>query len=170
MEVAYASFCGFGNIIISGPKLHHDQGHGDGLVQYARAIQELLNIGIYMSLSILSPFAYDRGTDTDEIMGSLAPFARKEYTNGQDVELVMKKSNECESWDAWHMIRTVCKYNQRLSVGKRAMKFKFNQTDLNVQSYLYLLSSLIYMTEEVLRYYSPASLLIRRFFPKVKWR
>lgn len=121
MEVAYAAFCGFGNIVISGPKLHHNAVHSDGLVQYARAIQEVLNIGIYMSVSILLPFADIPGSETDEVMGSLAPSARKEDVKEREGKPVMK-SRVFESWDAWHMIRTMCKYSQRLHVGKRAIR------------------------------------------------
>src|ERR1700709_1594485 len=41
IEIAYASFCGVGNVIIPGPRTYSSGAtSNDGLIQYARAIQE----------------------------------------------------------------------------------------------------------------------------------
>ena len=117
MEVAYASFCGFGNIIIPGPQISRDAGHADTLTQYARAIHEVLSVGIYVSISILLPFVAHPDMDVEGDIGSLASFAREDYVNesqGQDA----RKGDLFGAWEAWHVIRTVCSYSQRLYVGK----------------------------------------------------
>jgi protein arginine N-methyltransferase 5 len=49
--------------------------------------------------------------------GDQLAFARNQTTAGKpkadnDIDLF-------ETWDAWNLIRNVCKYNSRLSVGKK---------------------------------------------------
>jgi protein arginine N-methyltransferase 5 len=115
IEIAYASFCGVGNIIIPGPRTYGgDSTDSYGLTQYARAIQEALTIGSYIQMAIHLPmYGQDESKDTT---GDLLPFARDYNSTGKakaskDVDLY-------ETWDAWNLIRSVCKYNSRLSVGK----------------------------------------------------
>jgi protein arginine N-methyltransferase 5 len=119
IEIAYASFCGVGNIIIPGPR-SYSSGiiDNDGLIQYARAIQEALTIGSYLQMAIHIPMYGNE--EAKEMTGDLRPFARN---HGSATNV--KSSNEIdlfETWDAWNLIRTVCKYNARLSVGKIPMK------------------------------------------------
>jgi protein arginine N-methyltransferase 5 len=113
IEIAYASFCGIGNIIIPGPRVYNSGStNGDGLIQYARAIQEALTIGTYIQVAIHIPM-YGNGENVG-MTGDLRPFARGEYTSGEgNVEVDL-----FETWDAWNLIRSVCKYSQRLTVGK----------------------------------------------------
>lgn len=120
IEVAYASFCGISNIIIPGPNLHPSgrSDENDGIAQYARAIQEALTIGSFMSFAIHMPM-YEVPKLLVEVEGSLASYMQEEY------ESTEKPSEEVEqdlfgSWDAWNLIRSVCKYNTRLSVGKKS--------------------------------------------------
>ena len=52
-----------------------------------------------------------------DMTGDLLPFARNYDSNEK-----AKSSKEVdlyENWDAWNLIRSVCKYNSRLSVGKK---------------------------------------------------
>lgn len=119
IEVAYASFCGVGNIIIPGPRAFaNGSGNSDGLIQYARAVQEALTIGSYLQIAIHIPMY---GSDeTQEMTGDLRALART-----QDAVEGSKETKEVdlyETWDAWNLIRNVCKYNPRLSVGKIPMK------------------------------------------------
>ena len=145
LEVAYAAFCGIGNIILPGPKLHHGKLHGEGVTKYAYAVQEVLKIAQYIQLSIMLPMMDDPGQDSDEVEGSLAEEARAKYlrlSEGHDYEdpmeytrkavkeldqdfdganLRRKKSARVDffgTWDAWNVIRTLCTYNARLFVGK----------------------------------------------------
>ncbi|PBP23263.1 protein arginine N-methyltransferase HSL7 [Diplocarpon rosae] len=114
IEIAYASFCGIGNIIIPGPRSYTSgPTDNDGLMQYARAIQEALNIGTYLQMAIHIPM-YGNG-EIEEIIGDIRPFARNLgscATPGQ----TSKKIDLFETWDAWNLIRDVCKYSSRLSV------------------------------------------------------
>ena len=117
MEIAYAAFCGVGNVIIQGPKLHHGSMHGEGVTQYAHAIQEALSIASYIQIQIMLPMVDNPSADGNDEMGSFAPFARDEYIE-TTVDEKLKKADVYGTWDAWNIIRTVCKYNTRLFVGK----------------------------------------------------
>ncbi|KAB2575313.1 Protein arginine N-methyltransferase 5 [Lasiodiplodia theobromae] len=114
-EVAYASFCGVGNIIVQGPKLHHGDIQAAGVSQFARSIQEALAVGPYINIVILQPMVDDPSVDQNDEMGHLAPFAREKYlkTSGSKQPAALDLFG---TWDAWNLIRTVCKYNSRLSV------------------------------------------------------
>lgn len=116
LEIAYAAFCGIGNIIIPGPKLHHGKLHGEGVTQYAYAIQEALAIGNYIQVQIWLPMI-DHSADGEDVEGSLTPFAREEYVGAQE-ESKPNRSDIFGTWDAWNIIRSVCKHNARLFVGK----------------------------------------------------
>lgn len=114
VEIAYASFCGVGNIIIPGPRSYTSgMSTNDGLIQYARAIQEALTIGSYINMAIHIPMC---GNDEKEITGDLRPFARN--FKASEASKANRELDSFETWDAWNLIRSVCKYNARLSVGK----------------------------------------------------
>ena len=145
LEVAYAAFCGIGNILLPCPKLHHGKLHGEGVTQYAYAVQEALKIAQYIQLSIILPMMDDPDQDSDEVEGSLANEARAKYMGLSDAHSqknslestreVLRDSDQNDdgasirrkrsarfdffgSWDAWNVIRTLCTYNARLFVGK----------------------------------------------------
>lgn len=116
MEIAYASFCGINNIVIMGPrKYNNSTAATDGIVRYARAIQEGLGVAGYMQIAISLPMYSEAEQQPVDPLGDLAPFIREEYQTfhaDADHELF-------GSWDAWNVIRSVCKYNTRLSVALR---------------------------------------------------
>ena len=145
MEVAYAAFCGIGNIILPSPNLHHEKLYGEGVAQYAYAVQEALKIAQYIQLSIMLPMMDDPEQDGDEVEGSLAKEVRAKYAglsvshnqknskkstretlmdidqNDDGASIRRKKSARFDffgTWDAWNVIRTLCTYNARLFVGK----------------------------------------------------
>jgi protein arginine N-methyltransferase 5 len=117
IEVAYASFCGVGNIVISGPRTHGTEAaDSDGLARYARAIQEALMIGSYIQIAIQIPmYGYE---EVKDMTGDLAPLARGYGASGKAKENENEETALFGTWDAWNLIRSVCKYNSRLSVGK----------------------------------------------------
>jgi protein arginine N-methyltransferase 5 len=123
IEIAYAAFCGVGNIIIPGPR-NYSSGTKDnnGLIQYARAIQEALAIGSYVQMAIQIPMYGNE--EVKEMTGDLQPFART-----SDATTPNPKGNKhidlFETWDAWNFVRSVCKYNSRLSVGKKPIQNSF---------------------------------------------
>lgn len=114
IEIAYASFCGVGNLIIPGPR-SYTSGSTDnnGLIQYARAVQEALNIGSYIQMAIHIPMYGNE--EIKEMTGDLRPFARDFEP---DAAKSSKEIDLFETWDAWNLIRSICKYSSRLSVGK----------------------------------------------------
>ncbi|QSS58592.1 arginine N-methyltransferase Skb1 [Histoplasma capsulatum] len=78
LEVAYAAFCGVSFVIIPGPRLHHGNVHGEGLMYYARAVQDILNIGLYIQVHIWFGMVDIPDLETSNV-GDLAPFARADY-------------------------------------------------------------------------------------------
>ncbi|KAI4255169.1 MAG: hypothetical protein L6R42_006874 [Xanthoria sp. 1 TBL-2021] len=112
LEISYAAFCGLGNVVLPGPKLQYGSSHGEGVVQYAYAIQELLALNNYTQILIHLPMMYHPDQDGDDVEGSLSPFTRQEYVE----EGGRSKHDFLGTWDAWHVIRTLCKYNARLFV------------------------------------------------------
>jgi type II protein arginine methyltransferase len=121
LEVAYAAFCGIGYLIIPGPRLHHGALYGDGVMYYARSIQEALEIGPYIQIHIWLRMMDHPELETHE-MGDLAPFAREEYMSSQGIS---SNADQFGIWDAWDVIRTICKYHVRLMIGKNRL-FSFN--------------------------------------------
>lgn len=140
LEIAYAAFCGVGNIILPRPRLHHGKLHREGITQYAYAIQEALAIGIYIQLSVSLPMMDNPEEEEDDDHKSLAARARGKYMGLSPdecehfsmvgLEQTDEKSSGTRSsrravkfdffgtWDAWNVIRTLCKYSNRLYVGK----------------------------------------------------
>jgi protein arginine N-methyltransferase 5 len=119
IEIAYASFCGVGNIIIPGPR-NYTSGSKDnnGIIQYARAIQEALTIGSYIQMAIHIPMYGQE--EVKDMTGDLLPFARDNQSS--EKSKASKDIDLFETWDAWNFIRSVCKYNSRLSVGKKPIQ------------------------------------------------
>ncbi|KAL4794462.1 PRMT5 arginine-N-methyltransferase-domain-containing protein [Aspergillus venezuelensis] len=113
LEVAYAAFCGIGYLLIPGPKLHHNTMHSDGVIYYARAIQDAISLGPYIQFHIWTNMVDNQDLELDA-MGDLAPLAREEFL--EDAELEIPKINLFGTWDAWDAIRRTCKYHSRLFV------------------------------------------------------
>ena len=115
IEIAYASFCGVGNVVIPGPRIYSSGStESDGLIQYARAIQEALTMTGYLQISVQIPmYGYE---EAPEIAGDLISFARNQQTTTVKAD---EEIDLFETWDSWNLIRSVCKYNSRLTVGKK---------------------------------------------------
>lgn len=92
-ELAYASFCGISNVVIAGPKRYAN------IAQYAQVIYSVLPISLYLQLHID------------------LPLAEEEILNTRDVGTNGPSYDPFSVWDLWNTIRTVCKYNTRLSLG-----------------------------------------------------
>ncbi|KAJ5098419.1 hypothetical protein N7532_005420 [Penicillium argentinense] len=128
LEVAYAAFCGIGYLLVPGPKLHHGGLHSEGVVYYARAIQEALNLGPYIQFHIWLRMTDNPDLEVDT-MGDLAPLAREEYL--QPDEGFTPKTDLFGTWDAWDLIRKTSKYHTRLLV---ALSMPKQLPSLTVQS------------------------------------
>ncbi|CEJ58539.1 Putative Protein methyltransferase RmtC [Penicillium brasilianum] len=113
LEVAYAAFCGIGYLLITSPKLHHGGMHSEGVVYYARAIQDALNLGPYIQFHIWLRMVDNPELEVDS-MGDLAPLARQEYLQLETDNL--PKIDPFGTWDAWDLIRKTCRYHTRLFV------------------------------------------------------
>ncbi|KAL8685158.1 MAG: hypothetical protein Q9218_007941, partial [Villophora microphyllina] len=112
LEVQYAAFCGLGNVVVPGPRLQYGSAHGEGITQYAFAIQEALALSNYVQILIHLPMMYHPDQDSEDVEGSLALHARPEFVE----EGGKSKHDFLGTWDAWHIIKSVCKYNSRLFV------------------------------------------------------
>lgn len=115
LELAYAAFCGVTYVLIPGPRLRGQGATESQVVQYARAILDALSQGPYMQLYIWLPMI-DHWDDQVDEMGDLSPFARPQFMDRDEVET--KRLDIFGSWEAWDMIRSICKYPSRLCVGK----------------------------------------------------
>ncbi|KAJ5782958.1 hypothetical protein N7457_004732 [Penicillium paradoxum] len=113
LEVAYAAFCGIGYLLIPGPKLHHGALHSEGVIYYARAIQDALNLGPYIQFHIWQPMVDNPELELDT-MGDLAPLARAEFLEPSEESSL--KIDPFGTWEAWDSIRKTCKYHTRLLV------------------------------------------------------
>lgn len=116
LELAYAAFCGITYLLIPGPCL---RGHGTsdtGIAQYARAIMDALSQAPYMQLYIWQPII-DHSAELVKEMGDLAPFARQQFLDEEDLEQ-QNRLDLFGTWEAWDIIRSICRYHSRLGVGK----------------------------------------------------
>ncbi|KAL2853677.1 PRMT5 arginine-N-methyltransferase-domain-containing protein [Aspergillus pseudodeflectus] len=113
LEVAYAAFCGIGYLLIPGPKLHHNGMHSEGVIYYARAIQDAIGLGPYIQFHVWLNMVDSQDLEVDE-MGDLAPLAREVFY--EDLENQSPKLDLFGTWDAWDAIRRSCKYHSRLFV------------------------------------------------------
>jgi protein arginine N-methyltransferase 5 len=113
LEIAYAAFCGVQNVVIQGPTLYASVGGSSMLTQYARAIKEALTIGPYVQFHIMLPMVPSKGKPAS-LQSNLSEFARLSSDEARS-----ESTDPWSSWEAWNVIRGVCNYSGRLSVGKK---------------------------------------------------
>jgi protein arginine N-methyltransferase 5 len=130
LEVAYATFCGVQNLIVTGPL------PGTNEMQYARALLEAIGSGPYLQLHVLLPMVGELEPENGD--GThLAELVREQYaslTIEDDEEELMTGEHEDDAervdvqasaadplgaWDTWNGVRTMCDYSSRLCVGKQ---------------------------------------------------
>ncbi|KAK4949575.1 hypothetical protein LTR28_007262, partial [Elasticomyces elasticus] len=121
LEIAYAAFCGVNNVIVRGPRLHHnDAATGSGLTRYARAVAEALNMGCYLQLSIQLSLVddplLDEEDDLNDDLASLSPIPDDILQDGAGNEEEEADFDLFGTWDAWHLIRSTCSHHSRLSI------------------------------------------------------
>ncbi|KAJ8119283.1 hypothetical protein ONZ43_g3736 [Nemania bipapillata] len=113
LEVDYANFCGVRSIIVPGPRRDSAQaGSGQGIAQYARAIQEALLVGTRISIIIHIPIYREPGLEEKVTQLSVSNGEEDASRSTKDIDIFT-------SWDSWHVIRTVCNYDARLFVALR---------------------------------------------------
>jgi len=115
LELAYAAFCGVTYVLVPGPRLRGQGAVDTQVAQYARAILDGISQGPYMQLYIWLPMI-DHLDEQEDQMGDLAPFARQQFLDPDEAET--QRLDIFGSWQAWDMIRSICKYPSRLCVGK----------------------------------------------------
>ncbi|KAI0181701.1 Skb1 methyltransferase [Hypoxylon sp. FL1284] len=110
LEISYANFCGVRTVIVPGPRQDAVQtGNGQGITQYARAIQEAFSIGTRVNILIHIPMYREPGLEEKEAPLSTGLEATETTPKGSEIDLF-------SAWDSWHLIRTVCEYDARLFV------------------------------------------------------
>ena len=143
LEVAYASFCGIGNIIIPGPR-RYDEVAASQLPQYAFAVQDALQLGNFYQLQVRLPMreGHQRESERSEfdshsssngesnrkgmafewyndqskpILDSLENYERSQFAIEKTLT-TSKGKDTFATWDAWNTIRSISGYNSRLSV------------------------------------------------------
>ena len=133
LEVAYAAFCGVANIIVPGPNIFGRTLHVDGVAQYAYAIQEILETGIYHHVLIRLPMSDDSNRPSFHSLKTLASYTRPTFVGKADDEDDVRRDS-FGMWDAWNVIRSICKYNNRLFVGKTKQNVSHSLYDLYFNS------------------------------------
>lgn len=114
LELAYAAFCGIQNIIIRAPPIFGSCKRHQIISQFARAVSEALTIGPYLHLHILFPITPDKGKGSADL-SHLSRFAQ---LNMSETDSNSNQNSEAwEPWEAWDLIRSICNYNGRISVG-----------------------------------------------------
>ena len=92
LELSYAAFCGISHVVLAGPRQR------ENIAEYAQAIATALAHATYMQLLIQLPID-DWVGDENSVTENLAYDA-------------------FSAWNSWNTIRTVCKYNAQLGIGK----------------------------------------------------
>lgn len=114
LELAYAAFCGIQNVIIRAPTMSGSRKMHQIISQFARAVSEALAIGPYLQLHILFPITPDKGKGSED----LSNLSRFSQLNTSETDSNPDQYSEAwEAWEAWDLIRSVCNYNGRISVG-----------------------------------------------------
>jgi protein arginine N-methyltransferase 5 len=113
LEIAYAAFCGVQNVVIQGPTLYASVTGSSTLTQYSRAIKEALTIGPYLQFHILLSMSPSKAKPA-----SFQP-RLSDLTRVSSDEDLSESTDPWSPWEAWNVIRTMCNYSPRLSVGKR---------------------------------------------------
>ncbi|PWY95825.1 protein methyltransferase RmtC [Aspergillus sclerotioniger CBS 115572] len=131
-EVAYAAFCGLGYLLIPGPKLHHGDIHSEGVMYYARAIQDAINLAPYIQFHIWTTMVDNPDSEVDGI-ADLSRLARPEFL-GDPLAGQSSKADPFGTWDAWDIIRRTCRYHSRLVV---ALSMSRHLPPMSVQSRWY---------------------------------
>ena len=116
-EIQYAGFCGGVNVVIPGPRPRRGFLHHDGLVRFARAIQEALNTGYNLHFQIVLPMLFETNKEEVYDTADLALLADEKRVPGS-AQAWNATSQSMSSWEVWNTIRTICRYNPRLSIGK----------------------------------------------------
>lgn len=112
LEVAYANFCGVRSIIIPGPRTDAVKaGNGQGIAQYARAIQEALLVGTRINIIVHLPMYREPGLEEKVELISDGKSQGQESSAKDSIDIF-------STWDSWHVIRTTCDYDSRLVVGE----------------------------------------------------
>lgn len=112
LEAAYANFCGVRSMVVPGPR---QDGSGEQVARYARAIKEVFLVASRLNVIIHMPMYREPGLEeqcqtlTTELDGP----SSKKADDGQEIDLF-------GAWDTWHTIRNVCKYSTRLSLGNHS--------------------------------------------------
>ncbi|RMZ91900.1 hypothetical protein DV736_g870, partial [Chaetothyriales sp. CBS 134916] len=112
LELSYAAFCGLTYVLIPGPQLAGLIDNEPGLAQYARAILDGLSQAPFIQFHIWLPIMQHPDSDKQEI-GDLRQFARPAF---QPHESKAPRLDLFGSWEAWDIIRSICKYSSRLFV------------------------------------------------------
>jgi len=114
LELAYAAFCGIQNVIIRAPPVFGNRKRHQIVSQFARAVYEALAISPYFQLHILFPIAPGKGKASEDLshLCRFAQVATSETDPNEDQD-----SEVWGPWETWDLIRSVCNYSGRISVG-----------------------------------------------------
>lgn len=113
LELAYTSFCGIHNVLVQAPVVTSSQSNSIQMTQFARAILEVLSSGYRLNLFLVFPISPGKGKRTEDA-SHLSRFSQilESESNSNLTDL-----DPWAPWEAWDLVRSICRYNPRLSVG-----------------------------------------------------
>lgn len=116
LEVAYAAFCGIAYVFLPPPRLRNNDRITNSLPQYARAVLEACMTGSHLDVFVMLPMV-DHPDEGKDKAWPMDQFMRSRYLDSLELDR-QPKVDAFGTWDAWNVVRTVCKYAPRLFVGK----------------------------------------------------
>ena len=103
--------------MIQGPHPSAAYFDSDRVAQFARAVLDALGAGAGFNIQVLLPMSFGQDTDSTTEVGDLGGFSEK-ILPPDNVRTDSEEAGPWSSWEVWNVIRTVCRYSSRLSVGK----------------------------------------------------
>lgn len=116
LEVAYAAFCGVMNVVVRSPTVAFSNTKSADITKFAHAIRHILTISPHLQLHVLISFDNQCQESDSEENGSLATKLSQDSKTANYTD--QSNHDPLSSWSFWNLVRSVCKYNSRLSVGK----------------------------------------------------
>ena len=116
LEVAYAAFCGIMNVVVHSPTLAFSSIKSANITKFAHAIRHILTISPHLQIHILISFDNQCHTSMNEEYGSLTTKLSQNFGSANCLD--QNDHDPLSAWGFWNIVRSVCKYSSRLSVGK----------------------------------------------------
>ncbi|PNS18405.1 Protein arginine N-methyltransferase skb1 [Sphaceloma murrayae] len=115
IEIAYAAFCGIGNVILPPLYRHHNKPPTVRAISaFADVVSQTLGIGPYLQILVPFPMDDQKLADEDVLTYELEGHLEKGISANEDDG--RSKMDSMSPWDAWDHVRTTCNHASKLAV------------------------------------------------------